>query len=153
LASGVAIIHVGGSTEVEMIEKKHRIEDALEAVRSAQLEGIVPGGGVALVSAAKNLEVETENQDQKFGVNVIVEAVKEPIRQMSSNAGESADLVVSEVLAAPLGYGWDFSESMVVEMSSRGIIDPTKVTKTALKNAVSVSSTLINTNYAIIDNG
>ena len=153
LASGVAIIHVGGSTEIEMIEKKHRIEDALEAVRSAQLDGVVPGGGVALVTAAKSLDVATENDDQSLGVRIVAESVKEPIRQMSLNAGESPDLVIAEVLAAADGFGWDFSTSTVVNMTNSGIIDPTKVTKTALKNAVSVSSTLINTNYAIIDNG
>jgi len=153
LASGVAIIHVGGSTEIEMIEKKHRIEDALEAVRSAQLEGIVPGGGVALVAATKSLEVPTDNDDQSLGVRVVAESIKEPIRQMSLNAGESPDLVIAEVLAAADGFGWDFSTSTVVDMTNSGIIDPTKVTKTALKNAISVSSTLINTNYAIIDNG
>ena len=152
LASGVAIIHVGGSTEVEMIEKRHRIEDALEAVRSAQLEGVVPGGGVALIAATKSLEVATDNDDQSLGVRVVAESIKEPIRQMSLNAGESPDLVIAQVLSADDGFGWDFSTSTVVDMTKNGIIDPTKVTKTALKNAVSVSSTLINTNYAIIDN-
>ena len=152
LASGVAIIHVGGSTEVEMIEKRHRIEDALEAVRSAQLEGVVPGGGVALIAATRSLEVETDNDDQALGVRVVAESIKEPIRQMSLNAGESPDLVIAQVLSADDGVGWDFSTSTVVDMTKNGIIDPTKVTKTALKNAVSVSSTLINTNYAIIDN-
>ena len=133
-----------------MIEKKHRVEDALEAVRSAQLEGIIPGGGVALIRASKNLELEFENEDQKIGSNIICEAVKAPIKQMAVNAGESPDLILSEVLKSDSDHGWDFANSELVNLFEAGIIDPSKVTKVALQNAVSAASTLITTNYAII---
>tara|TARA_R110000824_G_scaffold129472_2_gene290713 strand:+ start:1598 stop:3169 length:1572 start_codon:yes stop_codon:yes gene_type:complete len=152
LASGVAIIRVGGATEIEMIEKKYRIEDALEAVRSAQQEGIVPGGGVALVRTSKNLDLEFENEDQEIGSKIVCEAVKSPIKQMASNAGESPDLVLYEILSLHNGDGRDFTTGKVVDMYEAGIIDPAKVTKTALQNAVSAASTLITTNYAIVEN-
>ena len=151
LASGVAIIKVGAPTEIEMIEKKHRIEDALEAVRSAQAEGIVPGGGTSLLRATRDLEVDVTNEDQRIGVEIIKQAVLEPIKQMAENAGQSPDLIVTEVSACAEGLGWDFSNGFVVDMISEGIIDPVKVTRTALQNAVSVSSTLITTSNAIIE--
>tara|TARA_Y100001938_G_scaffold144065_1_gene218007 strand:+ start:188 stop:1759 length:1572 start_codon:yes stop_codon:yes gene_type:complete len=152
LASGVAIIHVGGVTEIEMIEKKHRIEDALEAVRSAQLEGIVPGGGVALIRASSNLKLEFENEDQEIGSRIVLEAVKSPVRQMSLNAGESPDLILYEILSLHKSDGRNFVTGEIVDMFEAGIIDPAKVTRTALQNAVSAASTLITTNYAIIEN-
>jgi chaperonin GroEL len=150
LASGVAIIRVGGATEVEMIEKKHRVEDALEAVRSAQLEGIVPGGGVALIRASQNLDLKFENEDQKIGSNIVCEAVKSPIRQMAVNAGESPDLILSDVLKSETDHGWNFANGEMVNLFETGVIDPAKVTKVALQNAVSAASTLITTNYAIV---
>ena len=150
LASGVAIIRVGAATEVEMIEKKHRIEDALEAVRSAQQEGMVPGGGTALINAVKDLDVDVENEDQQLGVNIILEAVKEPLRQMALNAGESPDIISSEVQKAEYGYGINFSTGELINLLDAGIIDPVKVTRCALQNAASVSSTLITANHAIV---
>jgi len=151
LASGVAIIRVGGLTEIEMIEKKHRVEDALEAVRSAQQEGIVPGGGVALIRSAKDLELEFDNEDQKIGSNIICEAIKSPIQQMAVNAGESPDLILYEILSLSGGDGRDFTTGKLVDMFEAGIIDPAKVTRTALQNAVSAASTLITTNHAIVE--
>lgn len=151
LASGVAIIRVGGTTEVEMIERKHRIEDAIEAVRSAQLEGIVPGGGVALIRACENLEIETDNEDQKVGVNIILKSVEAPIRQMALNAGLSPDLVVDVVKKQKGENGYNFMTGEVENLYELGIIDPVKVTRTALENAVSVSSTIITTNHAIVE--
>ena len=151
LASGVAIIRVGGLTEVEMIEKKHRIEDALEAVRSAQLEGIVPGGGVALLKASEDLEVEFENEEQKVGMKIVREAVKAPIKQMASNAGERPDLILNMIENEIAGYGYDFSRGKIVDMIEYGIVDPTKVARLALQNAASVSSVLLTTNYAIVE--
>ena len=151
LASGIGIIRVGGLTEVEMIEKKHRIEDALEAVTSAQQEGIVPGGGGALLRTATGLEVETDNDDQALGVRIVLEAVKSPLRQMAENAGESADLVLSIVQAADDNLGWDFATGKLVDMVEQGVIDPVKVTRTALQNAASAASTLLTTNYAIVE--
>lgn len=151
LASGIAIIRVGAATEIEMIEKKHRVEDALEAVKSAQLEGIVPGGGVALIRAAKNAVVTTANADQKLGVQIILEAIKAPLVQMSLNAGEPPDIVVSKVKNKKGSIGYDFVESKLTDLTEKGIIDPVKVTRCALQNAASVSSTLITTNHAIIE--
>jgi chaperonin GroEL len=152
LASGVAIIRVGGATEIEMIEKKHRVEDALEAVKSAQEEGIVPGGGVALVRSVHNLKVQLDNEDQEIGAKIVCEAVSAPVKQMALNAGTSADLILAKVLSLQENHGWDFSNSKIVDMYNEGIIDPAKVTRTALQNAVSAASTLITTNYAIIQN-
>jgi len=150
LASGVGIIRVGGLTEVEMVEKKHRIEDALEAVMSAKSEGVVPGGGTALLRAAKDLEVDCENDDQKLGVKVVLNVVKAPIKQMALNAGASPDLIVNTVENSDPNCGWNFATGELVDMVATGIIDPVKVTRAALQNAVSASSTLLTTNYAII---
>jgi chaperonin GroEL len=151
LASGVAIIRVGGSTEIEMIEKKHRIEDALEAVHSAQLEGVVPGGGIALLRASKDLQIEFENEEQEIGMKIVCEAVEAPIKQMALNAGKPADLILNMVENEAEGYGYDFSKGEVVNMLESGIIDPTKVTRLTLQNAASVSSVLLTTNHAIIE--
>ena len=152
LASGIAIIKVGGATEIEMVEKKHRIEDALEAVKSAQLEGIVPGGGTALMNCARNLQVQTDNKDQDLGVEIIRQAITAPLRQMAENAGLSSDIVCSQVMESEEGFGFDFVNNQVVNMMEHGIIDPVKVTKSAIQNAASVSGTLITTNYAIVEN-
>jgi chaperonin GroEL len=151
LASGIAIIHVGAATEIEMIEKKHRVEDALEAVKSAQLEGIVPGGGVALLRAGKDVKIKAANEDQKLGSQVILEAVKGPLVQMSLNAGESPDIIVSKVKSKKGAIGFDFVENRLTDLIAKGIIDPVKVTRCALQNAASVSATLITTNCAIIE--
>jgi chaperonin GroEL len=150
LASGIAIIRVGAATEVEMIEKKHRIEDALEAVRSAQQEGIVPGGGVALIRATERLEVATENEEQALGVKIVLKAAEEPIRQMAINAGESPDLIVSLVKSEVFDAGYDFLNRNVIMMVKNGIIDPAKVTRCAIQNAASAAGTLITTNYSIV---
>jgi len=154
LASGVAVIRVGGSTEVEMTERKHRIEDALEAVRSAQEEGIVPGGGAALLRASHGLMIITNGEnchkDQGVGAVVIQEACKEPIRQMALNAGESPDLIISQVAKADKGEGWDFRNGNMTNLFDAGIVDPVKVTRTALQNAASCAGTLITTNFGII---
>jgi len=151
LASGIAIIRVGAPTEIEMIEKKHRVEDALEAVKSAQLEGIVPGGGVALLRASKNIKVPTSNEDQKLGVQVILEAVTAPLAQMSKNAGESPDIIISKVKNKRGAIGFDFVSGKLTDFMEKGIIDPVKVTRCALQNATSVASTLITTNCAIVE--
>jgi len=151
LASGVAIIHVGAPTEIEMTEKKHRIEDALEAVKSAQQEGVVMGGGIALIRVSQGLNIDVENETQQLGANIIFEAVKEPLRQMALNAGESPDLILSKVLTSDKNNGWDFTKNKLVNMLDAGIIDPVKVTRCALQNAASVASTLIMTNFAIIE--
>jgi len=152
LASGVAVIRVGGATEVEMIERRHRIEDALEAVRSAQLEGIVPGGGTALLKASRNLTVKTDNDEQQLGVQLIKQSLTAPIRQMALNAGDSPDLIVEKILKAKKkNQGWDFSTGKLVDVYEAGILDPAKVTRNAIENATSVASTLLTTSYAIIE--
>jgi chaperonin GroEL len=156
LASGVAVIRVGGATEVEMTEKKHRIEDALEAVKAAQDSGIVPGGGSTLLRACQKLCVVTENGNDVDSTNlaaamtVVKEACLEPVRQMARNAGSSPDLVVEEIINAENGYGWDFRTDKLTNLMENGIIDPVKVTLSALTNAASCAGTLITTNYGII---
>lgn len=150
LASGVAVIHVGAPTEVEMIEKKHRIEDALEAVRSAQQEGIVPGGGVALLRAVVDLEVETDNEQQALGVDIIRKAVSEPLRIMAKNAGESPDIIQANVEVQTGNWGYNFANDLVEDLIEAGILDPVKVTRSALQNAASAAGTLITTNHAIV---
>ena len=151
LASGIAIIRVGAPTEIEMVEKKHRIEDALEAVRAAQEEGIVPGGGTALVRASENLDVDVDNDDQSLGVEIIREAIKEPLRQMAMNAGESPDIILNLVEQSNENLGYDFSNGELINMVDAGIVDPARVTRVALQNASSAASTLMTTNYAIVE--
>lgn len=151
LASGIAVIRVGAASDVEMVEKKHRIEDALEAVNAAQLEGIVPGGGVALIRAAKKLKIDTKSSDQKLGAKIICEAIKEPLKQMALNAGYSPDILISLVEKAKGDKGIDFNTGKLTNLLEKGIIDPAKVTRCAIQNAVSVASILITTNYAIIE--
>ncbi len=151
LASGVAVIKVGAATEVEMLEKKHRIDDALEAVRSAQEEGIVPGGGVALIRATQDLFVETDNEEQSLGAQVVLKACESPLRQMAINAGESPDIIVAEVKNEEGDIGYDFLKRCMVGTYDVGIIDPCKVTKCALENAASASGILLTTSHAIVD--
>ena len=150
LSSGVAIISVGGSTEVEMIERKHRIEDALEAVRSAQDKGIIAGGGTALLRASRDVEITVTHEDQNIGKLIVVEACKAPFQQMAINAGESSDVLTNLVVSSDDGDGWDFRNNKLTSMFDSGIIDPVKVTTTALQNAASCAGTLITTGYAII---
>lgn len=150
LSSGIGVIKVGAPTEVEMIEKKHRIEDALEAVRSAQEEGIVSGGGSALLHASVGAEVPVNNQEQQLGVKIVFDAVRAPLSQMCANAGESPDLIISLVSDSQTNQAYDFMERDIVDAIDTGLIDPVKVTISALTNAVSVASTLITTDYAIV---
>ena len=151
LASGVGVIRVGGATEVEMTEKKHRIEDALEAVNSAQQEGIVAGGGTALLRASHNIKfAELDNSDQVLGISIVTKACAEPLRQMAENAGGSPDLILEQVLNADKNEGWDFRHGRLANLYKEGIIDPVKVTRAALQNAASCAGTLITTNFGII---
>ncbi|MAH60541.1 MAG: molecular chaperone GroEL [Flavobacteriaceae bacterium] len=152
LASGIAVISVGAHTEVEMIEKKHRIEDALEAVRSAQVEGVVPGGGVTLLRIADRLQVQTDNQDQAKGVEIIKKALSGPIIRMAENSGLDAKSVLDSIRGIESEEsGMNFATGEVVDFFESGIIDPAKVTRCALQNAVSVAGTLITTNFAILE--
>ena len=155
LAAGVAIIRVGGVTEVDMVERKHRIEDALSAVKSAQEEGILPGGGIALLRASQDLVIHCENDDEKFGVTVILEACSEPIRRIAENCGEKPDVIIATLLdkdkCSGDWTGYNFHNGEYVNMAGEGIVDPAKVTRCALQNAVSAASTLMTTNYAIVE--
>jgi chaperonin GroEL len=152
LASSIAIIKVGASSEVELIEKRHRVEDALEAVRSAQKEGIHPGGGVSLVKAYHAIKPkDMKNEGEKLGFTVVRESLKAPLYQMANNAGLPPDIIFDKVAKLKFDNGIDMSNGEVVDMIEAGIIDPVRVTCSALKNAISVSSTLISTDHAIIE--
>jgi chaperonin GroEL len=150
LDGGVAVIKVGAATEVEMKEKKDRIDDALHATRAAVEDGIVAGGGVALLRAKQNAGTITgANPDQDAGIKIVLRAVEAPIRQITTNAGDSADVVVANILAGADNYGYNAANGEYGDMIELGIIDPTKVTKTALVNAASVASLLLTSECTI----
>lgn len=150
LAGGVAVIKVGAATEVEMKEKKDRIDDALHATRAAVEQGIVPGGGVALLRAKQAVDVvDVSNPEQGAGMDIVMRAVEAPIRQICQNAGDSADVVVNNILAGTGNYGYNAATGEYGDMLELGIIDPTKVTKTALVNAASVAGMLLTSECSI----
>ena len=152
LAGGVAVIKVGGATEVEVKEKKDRIDDALHATKAAVEDGIVPGGGVALVRAKQAIaDLKGDNADQQAGINIVLRAMEEPLRTIVSNAGESADVVLAAVINGTGNYGYNAATEQYVDMLADGVIDPTKVAKTALVNAASVAGLLLTTDCAIFD--
>ena len=155
LAGGVAVVNVGAATEVEMKEKKLRIEDALSATRAAVEEGIVPGGGVALVSAipAVKAHIDTLEGDEKTGACIILKALEAPMKQIATNAGIDGGVVINTILMANKGstFGYDALKNEYCDLVARGIIDPTKVTRSALQNAASVASTLLTTESVIAD--
>ena len=151
LSSGVAIIRVGASSEVEMIEKKHRIEDALEAVKSAQQEGIVPGGGMVLFNISKNMIVNFDNEEQSTALSIFKNALKAPFNTMSENAGLNSEVASLKVSDCKEFEGINFSTGKKSNLLKEGIIDPAKVTRCALKNAVSVAATLLLTNHSIVE--
>ena len=152
LAGGVAVIRVGAATEVEMKEKKDRIDDALHATKAAVEDGIVPGGGVALVRARQAIvNLQGANSDQQAGINIVSRAMEEPLRCIVSNAGESADVVLNAVIMGVGNYGYNAATEQYCDMMLAGVIDPTKVAKTALVNAASVAGLLLTTDCAIFD--
>ncbi|TPW30526.1 chaperonin GroEL [Martelella alba] len=152
LAGGVAVIRVGGSTEVEVKEKKDRIDDALNATRAAVQEGIVPGGGVALLRSSTKITVKGENDDQDAGVNIVRRALQALVRQISTNAGDEASIVVGKILEKnDDNFGYNAQTSEYGDMIAMGIVDPVKVVRTALQNAASVSSLLITTEAMIAE--
>ena len=152
LAGGVAVLYVGAASEVEMKEKKDRVEDALHATRAAVEEGIIPGGGVALVRAKSKLEkIKTENIDQSTGVKIVARAIEEPLRQIAENAGAEGSVVVSKVLEGKKDFGFNAKTDEYVQMLKAGIIDPTKVTRIALENAASVAGMILTTECALVD--
>ncbi|MEI6603162.1 MAG: chaperonin GroEL [Clostridia bacterium] len=153
LSGGVAVIKVGAATETEMKEKKHRIEDALAATRAAVEEGIVPGGGTALLNAAKKVELllKTTEGDEKTGVMAILKALEEPIRQIAANAGIEGSVIVEKLKNSKPGIGFDALKEEYVNMVKAGIVDPAKVTRSALQNAASVASMVLTTESLVAD--
>jgi chaperonin GroEL len=152
LGKGVAIIKVGAATETEMEEKKHRIEDALEATKAAIEEGIVPGGGVALLRSINSLgQVEFENSDEKVGIDIVKRALEEPIRQIALNAGRDGSVVSEEVKKQQGSIGYNAALNKYEDLVKAGIVDPTKVTRSALQNAVSIASMFLTTEAVVTD--
>jgi chaperonin GroEL len=152
LAGGVAVIKVGAATEVEMKEKKARVEDALHATRAAVEEGVVPGGGVALLRAVSQLsDLTGANDDQNVGINILRRAVEEPLRQIVGNAGADPAVVLNEVVAGEGNYGFNAADGTYGDMVELGIIDPTKVTRLALQNATSVAGLLLTTEAMVAE--
>jgi chaperonin GroEL len=152
LAGGVAVIRVGGSTEVEVKERKDRVDDALNATRAAVEEGIVPGGGAALLRASSDLKAKGANADQQAGIAIVRRALQEPLRQIANNAGDEGSVVVGKILEnSSLDFGYDAQNGVYGDLIAMGIIDPVKVVRTALQDAASVASLLITTESMIAE--
>jgi chaperonin GroEL len=152
LAGGVAVISVGAPTETEMKEKKALVEDALHATRAAVEEGIVPGGGVALLRAqAKLADVELELEDEMIGVQILSRALEQPIRQIAENAGSEGSIVVDRVRSGSDGFGYNAQSDEYEDLVSAGVIDPTKVVRTALQNAASIAGLLLTTEAVVVE--
>ena len=153
LAGGVAVINVGAATETEMKEKKDRVDDALHATRAAVEEGIVPGGGIALLRTAKAIQslIETLDSDEKHGAQIILRAIEEPLRQLCQNAGVEGSYVVQEILKKEGSYGYNVATGKYEDLVAAGVVDPTKVTREALQNAASVAGLLLTTECMITD--
>jgi chaperonin GroEL len=152
LAGGVAVIKVGAATEVEMKEKKARVEDALHATRAAVEEGVVPGGGVALIRARAGIaDLKGDNHDQDVGINIARRALEEPLRQIVANAGQEPSVILSKVEEGEANFGYNAATEEYGEMIEMGILDPTKVTRTALQNAASVAGLMITTQAMVAE--
>ena len=153
LAGGVAVIRVGGATEVEVKERKDRVDDGMHATRAAVEEGILPGGGVALLRSIKALgRLKTENQDQKTGIDIVRRALNSPARQIAVNAGEDGSIVVGKISEnESYVYGYDAQKGEYGDLVSKGIIDPTKVVRTALQGAASIAGLLMTTEAMVAE--
>jgi len=152
LSGGIAVIKVGAATEVEQKEKQHRVDDAVRATKAALEEGVVPGGGIALLRSSKVLDnIEVDDEDEKIGVDIVFRALEEPIRQIAVNAGKSGEVVLEEAKKRKENEGFDVTKGEFIDMFKAGIVDPTKVTRSALENAASVSSMLLTTKVVITD--
>jgi chaperonin GroEL len=149
LVGGIAVIKVGAATEVEMKEKKARVEDAMHATRAAVEEGIVPGGGVALIRCAPALDALGFDDDRRYGVNIIRRALEEPLRQIAQNSGAEGAVVVDKVREGKAGYGYNAATDHYEDLIGAGVIDPTKVVRVALQNAASVASLMLTTEAVI----
>ena len=151
LSGGVAVVKVGAATETEMKEKKHRVEDALQATRAALEEGIVPGGGVALLNAAAAISLDSFEGDERTGATIVVRALEEPIRQLSDNAGLEGSIVVNEVREGQKGHGLNVDTGEYEDLVKAGIIDPTMVTRSALQNAASIAKNILTTEAVVAE--
>jgi chaperonin GroEL len=151
LAGGVAVIKVGAATETEMKEKKHRVEDALQATRAALEEGIVPGGGVALLSAAKAITIDEYDGDERTGALIVTRALEEPVRQLADNAGMEGSVVVDKIRSAAKGHGLNVETGELEDLVKAGIIDPTMVTRSALQNAASIAKNILTTEAIVAE--
>ncbi len=151
LSGGVAVIKVGAATEVEMKEKKARVEDALHATRAAVEEGVVAGGGVAFIRAIAAMKVDGDNDDQNVGINILRRAIEEPLRQIVNNAGGDPSVVLNAVVEGKGNYGYNAATGEYGDMIEMGILDPTKVVRYALQNAASVSGLLLTTEAMVAD--
>jgi chaperonin GroEL len=151
LSGGVAVIKVGAATETEMKEKKHRVEDALQATRAALEEGIVPGGGVALLNAIKAIKLDAFEGDERTGASIIVRALEEPVRQLAQNAGMEGSIVVDKVRTGTKGHGLNVDSGEYEDLVKAGIIDPTMVTRSALQNAASIAKNILMTEAVVAE--
>jgi chaperonin GroEL len=151
LAGGVALVKVGAATEVEMKEKKARVEDALHATRAAVEEGIVPGGGVAYLRARANVKVKTDNHDQEAGVKIVLRALEEPIRWITANAGAEPSVVVNKVVDGKGNFGYNAQTGEYGDMVQMGVLDPTKVARAALQNGASVAGLILTTDAMVAE--
>ena len=151
LSGGVAVIKVGAATETELKERKYRIEDALNATRAAVEEGFVPGGGTALVNVIGKVAALEEEGDVQTGINIVKRALEEPVRQIAENAGLEGSVIVEKLKEQKPGVGFNAATNEWVDMVEAGIVDPTKVTRSALQNAASVSALLLTTEAVVAD--
>ncbi|MFQ5473377.1 MAG: TCP-1/cpn60 chaperonin family protein, partial [Dehalococcoidia bacterium] len=151
LTGSVAVVKVGAATETELKERKHRVEDAVQATRAAVEEGIVSGGGVAFISAIPALDKIKLDDDEQTGVNILRRALEEPLRRIALNAGKDGSVIVQKVKDLKKGEGYDAAKDQFGDMLKRGIVDPVKVTRSALENAVSIAAMVLTTNCLVAD--
>jgi chaperonin GroEL len=151
LSGGVAVVKVGAATETEMKEKKHRVEDALQATRAALEEGIVPGGGVALLRASDAVNLDTFDDDERTGAKIVLRALEEPVRQIAHNAGLEGSVVVNDVRKAKKGHGLNAATNEIVDLVAAGVIDPAMVTRSALQNAASIAKNILTTEAIVAE--
>jgi chaperonin GroEL len=152
LSGGVAVVKVGAATETEMKEKKHRVEDALQATRAALEEGIVPGGGVALLQAAEAIKLDGfEIDDERTGARIVLRSLEEPLRQIAENAGHEGSVVVNDVRKAKKGFGLNAATGEIVDLVEAGVIDPAMVTRSALQNAASIAKNILTTEAIVAE--
>ena len=151
LSGGVAVLNVGAATEIEMKEKKARVEDALHATRAAVEEGIIPGGGVALLRTLTKLNKLKTTDEQMIGVRIVIRSLEEPVRQIAANAGHEPSIVVQKIMDGKGDFGFDAHKEEYVNMIGAGVIDPTKVTRVAVENAASIAGLMLTTEAIIAD--